>query len=77
MAHQRRQFDYQVSARAAALSPAARDALVDLLDSLNILAACHADESDRRHKDAMHAYWKVVGVYCRHFRRLIRKSGLV
>ena len=75
MAQQRRIFEHQVRDSAKRLPPEARSVLLGMLWALTDLATANADESARRHKYVMHAYWRVVGVYCRHFRRLIGRAA--
>lgn len=70
----RMRFEASVQRRAAALSPEARIALAGMLDDLATLALTNAEESLRRSKWMMHAYWRVVTVYARHFRRLTRSA---
>lgn len=57
------------SARAMrALPPEARDALAALLADISSDARARANESWRKHKGPMAAYWKAVAVYARHAR---------
>lgn len=58
--------------RISGLPREARQALYDLLTELAAVARGRADESWRRHKAPMAAYWKAVSVYAGHARRLCR-----
>jgi hypothetical protein len=61
------------SVQAFATLPApAREALRALLLDLAAAATWRANESWRRHKAPMAAYWKAVAVYARHAARLLR-----
>ncbi len=54
------------------LPPAAREPLRALLRDLAAAATWRANESWRRHKPPMAAYWKAIAVYARHAARLLR-----
>jgi hypothetical protein len=54
------------------LPPEARQATRALLLDLASAATWRANESWRRHKAPMAAYWKAVAVYARHAARLLR-----
>lgn len=60
--------------RLASLSPEARQVLADLLQELACDARDRAEESWRRHKAPMAAYWKAVSVYAGHLHRVLRPS---
>jgi hypothetical protein len=61
------------SAQALAELPSeSKEALHALLLDLAAAAAWRAEESWRRHKAPMAAYWKAVAVYARHTARLLR-----
>ncbi|MDX0275719.1 hypothetical protein GOC21_17515 [Sinorhizobium meliloti] len=60
------------SKRLAALSPEARKALAEVLKELSIDARARAQESWRRNKGPMAAYWKAVGAYATHLYRVTR-----
>ena len=61
------------AAQAFAAMPApAREATRALLLDLATAASWRANESWRRHKAPMAAYWKAVAVYARHAARLLR-----
>lgn len=63
-------FEASVGKAVVGLSPEARGALVSMLAAIRTLALCNAAESLRQNKWMMHAYWRVVGVYAGHLRRL-------
>ena len=69
-----RGFEDRVRVEAMALSPAARVALGHMLGSLAEYAEQRATASLHAKKFVMFAYWKVVAVYARHFRRLVRAA---
>ncbi|RWF49961.1 MAG: hypothetical protein EOS50_30235 [Mesorhizobium sp.] len=48
-----------------------RRALAFLLTDLSTDARMRADESWRKHKAPMAAYWKAVSVYAKHIRRAL------
>jgi hypothetical protein len=56
----------------AELEPAQAEALARVLLAIQIDARARADESWRRHKGPMAAYWKAAGVYCGHIAKAIR-----
>lgn len=60
--------------RIASLPPEARQLLADLLHELAHDARDRAEQSWRRHKAPMAAYWLAVGVYAGHLRRIVRPS---
>ncbi|RWO23302.1 MAG: hypothetical protein EOS11_28675 [Mesorhizobium sp.] len=53
-------------------APEERADLADLLRELSIDARGRAEESWRRHKAPMAAYWKAVSVYAGHLARAVR-----
>lgn len=56
----------------ATLSEREIAALSSVLDAIGADAASRAEESWRKHKGPMAAYWKAAGVYCRHIARAAR-----
>lgn len=54
------------------LPPEVRAALALVIRSIGKDARCRAQESWRRNKGPMAAYWKAVGAYCTHTERAIR-----
>lgn len=74
-AAERRAFEVRLRAEAAALPPEARAALDRMLGRLSEFAETRATASGRTHKYLMLAYWKVIAIYVRHFRRLVRSAG--
>jgi len=46
-----------------------------MLSALREFALQNAEESRRRHKWMMHAYWRTVAVYSGHFLRAVRTSA--
>lgn len=68
----RRLFEYEVRAAASDLDAAQRVALVRMLRGLRAIALSNAEESRRRNKWMMLAYWRVVAVYAGHFARLTK-----
>lgn len=58
--------------RIAELPPEARELLAELLADLTTDARARAQESWRKNKGPMAAYWKAVGAYAHHLRRAIR-----
>lgn len=75
VARERRAFEERVVAAAARLPKDSLVALVDMLVALSDFAERQATDSGRHKKWMMLAYWKVVAVYARHFRRLVRTAG--
>lgn len=73
-ARQRGLFESKVRAAATALPADSRAALRDMLTALAEFADAHASEAAQRRKWMMMAYWKVIGVYARHFRRLLQHA---
>lgn len=61
--------------RLAALPPELRLVLADLLHELALDARERAEQSWRRRKAPMAAYWMAVGVYAGHLRRIVRPAG--
>jgi hypothetical protein len=59
--------------RLAALDPAAREAVEAILADIAADARERANESWRKHKGPMAAYWKAVSVYAGHIRKAMRK----
>jgi hypothetical protein len=57
-----------------ALDPATREILAELLGDLAIDARGRAQESWRKNKGPMAAYWKAVGAYAGHIRRVCRMA---
>jgi hypothetical protein len=60
--------------RMLALPADQRDVLAALLSDLTIDARSRAQESWRRNKGPMAAYWKAVGAYSHHIRRALLHS---
>lgn len=60
------------SKRLSALPPEAREALAAVLKELSVDARARAQESWRRNKGPMAAYWKAVGAYATHLYRVTR-----
>lgn len=56
------------------LDPASRAVLVALLGDLAADARERAQESWRKNKGPMAAYWKAVGAYAEHTRRAIKQA---
>ena len=56
----------------AALDPAARAALREVLEELRRDAHAHAEHSWLKRKAASAAYWRAVGVYAGHLSRALR-----
>jgi hypothetical protein len=54
------------------LEPDVRDLVGDILADLVIDARARAQESWRKNKGPMAAYWKAVGAYAHHFKRVVR-----
>ena len=55
-----------------ALPPASRSALRAVLRDLQLDARARGEQSWRRHKGPMAAYWKAVSVYAGHIGRALR-----
>lgn len=70
-ATERRSFEREVREAARSLTGDSRAALIDMLSALSESAERRASRSRDAKKWMMFGYWKVVGVYARHFRRLI------
>ena len=62
------------TAKLQQLSAEARAALASVLREIGLDAAIRAEESWRRNKGPMAAYWKAVGVYARHIARSIDRG---
>lgn len=60
--------------RLQALPQPAREAVADVLWDLRADATERAEQSWRRHKAPMAAYWKACAVYAGHISRAIRKG---
>lgn len=58
--------------RLLALDPATREILAELLGDLAADARGRAQESWRKNKGPMAAYWKAVGAYAGHVRKVCR-----
>lgn len=58
--------------RLQALPPEAKAALVAVLRDIRSDAATRAEESWKRNKGPMAAYWKAVSVYALHISRAVR-----
>lgn len=56
----------------AALDPAQAEALAVVLMAIRSDAADRAEQSWRKHKAPMAAYWKAASVYCGHVARAAR-----
>lgn len=54
------------------LSPEARAIVADILGDLVTDARSRAQQSWAKNKGPMAAYWKAVGAYAHHFRRVVR-----
>lgn len=57
------------------LPPDARAALGELLAEISQDARTRAEQSWRKHKGPMAAYWKAVAVYSRHARIALRSAS--
>lgn len=60
--------------RLGELDPATRDLVAELLGELALDARGRAEQSWRKHKAPMAAYWKAVAVYARHLRLVLRQE---
>ena len=58
--------------RLLAMSPEVRADLTELFGDLAADARARAQESWRKNKGPMAAYWKAVGAYAGHIRRVVR-----
>jgi hypothetical protein len=56
------------------LSPEALDVLDAIVGDVVTDARARAQESWRKNKGPMAAYWKALGAYAHHFRRVIRAT---
>lgn len=70
IAHTRAAFNAEVRAAACSMDREQRAGLVRMLRSLRVSALAFAEESGRRRKWMMLAYWRVVAVYAGHFARI-------
>ena len=61
--------------RLAGLPAEVRAPLASLLRELSLDARSRSDESWKRHKAPMAAYWKAVAVYANHLRRVIGSTA--
>ncbi|GGC90743.1 hypothetical protein [Chelatococcus reniformis] len=61
--------------RIASLSPEAREALAEIMADIGADARARAQESWRKNKGPMAAYWKAVGAYAGHIRRALRGTA--
>jgi hypothetical protein len=59
-----------------AFPPEVRAALAQLMRELSQDAAGKAEESWRRKKGPMAAYWKAVSVYAKHTGRVLRRASV-
>lgn len=57
------------------LSPEARAIVADILGDLVNDARARAQQSWVKNKGPMAAYWKAVGAYAHHFRRVVRNPA--
>lgn len=57
------------------LSPEAREIVADILGDLVTDARNRAQQSWAKNKGPMAAYWKAVGAYAHHFRRVVRSPA--
>lgn len=57
--------------RLLALDPDTRALVADILGDLVTDARARAQESWRKNKGPMAAYWKAVGAYAHHFKRIV------
>lgn len=64
------------SKRLMDLPPEAREALAAVLKDLSVEARGRAQESWRRNKGPMAAYWKAVGAYATHLHRVTRSKAV-
>lgn len=62
------------AAKLRAMDPDCRAALADVLRELGADANARAEESWRKGKGPMAAYWKAAGVYARHIARALGKE---
>ena len=69
------QFRAELRAASRELSPESRAALARMLGALRNLADQAADESGRKAKWMMFAYWKTVAVYTKHFTAAVRAKS--
>lgn len=60
------------AAKLQALPPESRAALREVLLELGEQSKAKSEACWRNHKGLIAAYWKAVGVYCRHFARLLK-----
>ena len=60
--------------RLLALPPESREAIAALMGDLSHDARVRAQESWRKNKGPMAAYWKAVGAYATHIRRAVRPA---
>ena len=60
--------------RLMALPPESRAVIAEVLVDLVADARGRAQESWRKNKGPMAAYWKAVGAYAHHFRRVLRSN---
>lgn len=63
--------------RIATLPAKHREALADILKELAQDAAVRAEQSWKKSKGPMAAYWKAVSVYAKHTRRLCRSGETI
>lgn len=61
------------AARLRDLPPEARSALEDLLREISSDASVRAEQSWRKSKGPMAAYWKAVSVYAKHIARAVAR----
>lgn len=57
------------------LSPETRQAVTDLLAEIVADARARAQQSWLKNKGPMAAYWKAVGAYAEHVRRVVRPAA--
>lgn len=57
------------------LPPETRKIVTDILSELVTDARSRAQTSWVKNKGPMAAYWKAVGAYAEHFRRVVKKGG--
>lgn len=56
------------------LSPDMRDLIADLMKDLSVDANERAQQSWRKSKGPMAAYWKAVSVYAKHVRKVLKSA---
>jgi hypothetical protein len=72
IAANRQEYERQIRTAFARLDADQRRGLRDALTVLVDMALANADESRRRNKHMMYAYWRCVAVYAKSFSRALR-----